>query len=91
MLDDCSKERCELLAEYIIGKRCTVRYAASVFGVSKSTVHKDITEKLEKINPMLCREVGEILKVNKSERHIRGGLATKEKFSKMKGCGKIQG
>lgn len=86
MLDESSKERCELLAEYIIGKRCTVRYAAKIFGVSKSTVHKDITEKLERIDPVLCREVREILKINKSERHIRGGLATKEKFTKMKKC-----
>lgn len=84
MLDETSRERCEILAEYIIENRCTVRYAASVFGISKSTVHKDVTEKLERINREKYGRVKEILNINKNERHIRGGLATKEKYLKLK-------
>ncbi len=77
-------ERCQLLGKYIIKTGATVRAAAAAFGISKSTVHKDITEKLEKINPSLYRLVKEVLDKNKSERHIRGGEATKEKYKKLK-------
>lgn len=80
-------ERAVRLAEYITENRATVRAAAKRFGVSKSTVHKDITERLEEINPALCREVRELLELNKAERHIRGGLATKEKFEKRRAHG----
>ena len=59
-----------------------MRGAARKFGISKSTVHKDVTERLEKINPMLAKEVREILDENKAERHIRGGMATKMKYMK---------
>ncbi len=68
------------LAQYMIEHRATVRQTASVFGVSKSTVHKDLTEKLPAINHLLASQVREVLDVNKSERHIRGGMATKDKY-----------
>lgn len=67
------------LGEYIVEHKATVRSAAKVFGVSKSTVHKDVTERLSKINPALAKEVNKVLTVNKQERHIRGGMATKRK------------
>lgn len=78
------KERCEILADYIIKNKCTVRAAASSFGVSKSTVHKDITKRLRNINYGKYSEVKEIIDINKSERHIRGGLATKKKYESIK-------
>lgn len=74
------EERAINLAQYIIDTKDTVRGAAKKFCVSKSTVHKDITERLEKINPILSKEVREILDENKAERHIRGGMATKLKY-----------
>ena len=79
------EERAERLALYIIENRTTVRAAAAKFGISKSTVHKDVTERLEKINASLAAETRKVLDVNKSERHIRGGLATKEKYLHMHG------
>ena len=78
------KERCEILAEYMIERGATVRAAAYAFSVSKSTVHKDITEKLEKIDPDLYDRVRVILEKNKSERHLRGGEATRVKYLKEK-------
>ena len=74
------EERAVELAEYIIENRATVRAAAKRFGVSKSTVHKDLSERLERINPALHQEVKEVLEFNKAERHIRGGLATRKKY-----------
>ncbi|CAH2211862.1 sporulation transcriptional regulator SpoIIID [Tepidibacter aestuarii] len=74
------EERTVTIAKYIIEKRTTVRETAKKFGVSKSTVHKDITERLESINPVLAEEVKNVLDKNKSERHIRGGMATKLKY-----------
>lgn len=68
------------VANYITETKCTVRVAAKHFGVSKSTVHKDVTERLEKINSRLAGEVRKILDENKSERHLRGGMATKKKY-----------
>jgi len=68
------------VAGYIIDYNATVRQAAKQFGISKSTVHKDITERLEQINPSLAAEARKILDLNKAERHIRGGLATREKY-----------
>ena len=76
------EERAISLARYIIDSKDTVRGAAKKFCISKSTVHKDVTERLEKINPMLAKEVREILDENKAERHIRGGMATKMKYMK---------
>ena len=74
------EERAERLALYIIENRTTVRAAAAKFGISKSTVHKDVTDRLEHINPTLAAQARIVLDVNKSERHIRGGLATREKY-----------
>ena len=68
------------LAVYIIENRATVRSAARQFGISKSTVHKDLIERLEKVNPGLYRQVRQLLDINKSERHIRGGMATRRKY-----------
>ena len=68
------------IADYIVETGATVRAAASVFGVSKSTVHKDITERLRQINKVLGVQVAAVLETNKDERHIRGGMATKEKY-----------
>ena len=78
------EERAINLAHYIIDSKDTVRGAAKKFGVSKSTVHKDLSERIVKINPALAHEVRLILDENKAERHIRGGLATKAKYSHMK-------
>ncbi|MBQ3413938.1 MAG: sporulation transcriptional regulator SpoIIID [Clostridia bacterium] len=78
------EERAVNLAHYIIDSKDTVRGTAKKFGISKSTVHKDVSERLRKINPSLAREVREILDENKAERHIRGGMATKLKYSHMK-------
>ena len=72
--------RCERIGEYIIKKTATVRDAAKKFGVSKSTVHKDVTEKLKSVNPNLYKSVREVIEKNKAERHLRGGAATREKY-----------
>lgn len=69
-----------MVANFIINSNATVRETAKMFGISKSTVHKDVTERLLKFNPNLANEAKRILEINKSERHIRGGLATKEKY-----------
>lgn len=68
------------IANYIIENKCTVRKAASQFGISKSTVHKDVSDRLKYANMNLYNQVKEVLEINKSERHIRGGLATKRKY-----------
>ena len=75
-----SKERCVTLATYLVENKATVRAVASKFGVSKSTVHKDITLVLFKVNKPLYAEVRKVLELNKQERHIRGGEATKKKY-----------
>lgn len=74
------EERAVILGEMITGSGCTVRAAARRFGVSKSTVHKDVTERLKKIAPGLWAEVKKVLDINKAERHVRGGEATKRKY-----------
>ena len=74
------EERTIELAHYIIENKVTVRAAAKKFGISKSTVHKDITERLQKINPSMASEAKKILDENKSQRHIRGGIATRNKY-----------
>ena len=79
-MKDYIEERVLELARYIIETNSTVRAAASKFRVSKSTVHKDVTERLLEINPALAHEVKEVLENNKAERHLRGGMATKEKY-----------
>ncbi len=78
------EERTILTAEYIIENKATVRSAAKEFGVSKSTVHKDVSERLKHLNPYLYSEVKAVLEKNKQERHIRGGEATKEKYAKLR-------
>jgi len=80
MINIYGKERCEVIAEYVIESGATVRCAAQCFGISKSTVHKDLSQKLKYINPILYNDVKEILELNKSERHIRGGEATRKKY-----------
>ena len=80
-MKDYIEERAVEVAYYIIETKATVRQAAKKFGISKSTVHKDVTERLLRINPSLAAKARKILDVNKSERHIRGGMATKEKYS----------
>ena len=83
-MKDYIEERASILANYIIDNNATVRKAAGVFHISKSTVHKDVTERLILLNPKLATDVGKILQENKSERHIRGGQATKEKYLREK-------
>ncbi len=78
------EERAVMLARYIIDTKDTVRGAAKQFGISKSTVHKDISQRLSRINMQLFEEVRKILDLNKAERHIRGGMATKLKYSEQK-------
>ncbi len=76
------RERCELFASYMIDNDATVRQTAHFFGISKSTVHKDIVCKLKYINPAMYKRVKKVLDKNKAERHIRGGEATKRKYLK---------
>ena len=79
-MKDYIEERAINIANYIIESNATVRQTAREFGVSKSTVHKDCVERLVMINPSLAAEVRKVLNANKAERHIRGGMATKEKY-----------
>ena len=79
-MKDYIEERAVEIAYYIIENKATVRQTAVAFGVSKSTIHKDCTDRLEQINPTLAQSVRKVLDVNKQERHIRGGLATREKY-----------
>ena len=81
-MSSIGKERSEQLAEYVIESGSTVRKCAFLFGISKSTVHKDLAYKLKEINPGLYEQVKEILDKNKSERHLRGGEATRKKYLK---------
>ena len=85
MIELYGRERCEVLAEYVIENNSTVRACASRFGISKSTVHKDLSSKLKAINKNLYSDVKLVLEQNKSERHIRGGEATRIKYLKKKG------
>jgi putative DeoR family transcriptional regulator (stage III sporulation protein D) len=84
-LKDYIEERVLEVAKYIIGSKATIRKTAKVFGVSKSTIHKDMTERLPKINPQIAMEAKIILDYNKAERHIRGGKATKMKYKAIEG------
>ena len=77
-----SNSRAICLGEYIYKTGATVRAAAKVYGISKSTVHKDVTERLEEIDYNLYLKVRDVLEKNKEERHIRGGEATKQKYKK---------
>lgn len=82
-MKDYIEERAVEIANFIIQEKATVRQTAKKFGVSKSTVHKDVTDRLLQVNPELASQARKVLDVNKSERHIRGGLATKEKYLHM--------
>lgn len=86
-MKDYIEERVLELAHYILENKSTVRFAAKKYNISKSTVHKDITERLLELNPPLAKEVQLVLDKNKAERHIRGGLATREKYLHLS-CGK---
>ena len=81
MIYNSTRERCTLLAEHLIETKCTIRQAAAYFSISKSTVHKDISMRLRYIDQDLYTQAKEILETNKSERHLRGGEATKRKYS----------
>ena len=82
-MKDYIEERVLGIADYIIENGATGRDAAKKFRISKSTVHKDVTERLQSISPVLASEVRKVLDLNKQERHIRGGLATREKYLHM--------
>ena len=89
-MNDIFRDRSELLADYVLETGATVRAAAIHFGISKSTVHKDLTQKLKYTNQTLYNRVKEILEINKSERHLRGGEATRRKYliQRIKRCEK---
>lgn len=74
------EQRAVELGEYIIESKATVRKTAKKFGISKSTVHKDVSERLKYVNPQLYKEVKNVLEINKAQRHIRGGMATRKKY-----------
>ena len=80
-----ANERCMLLGTYLVENNMTVRSVAKKFGISKSTVHKDVTVTLKKVNKALYGQVKQVLNKNKQERHLRGGEATKKKYEKMYG------
>lgn len=80
---EMDQERCVTLGQYIVENNATVRAAAKQFGISKSTVHQDITARLEKVNKQLHDEVKAVLDRNKQERHLRGGQATKKKYAEL--------
>ncbi len=79
-MKEATEDRAKLLGEYILNTGATVRATAKVFKISKSTVHKDVTERLKKENYALYKQVRRVLEVNKKERHIRGGMATRKKY-----------
>lgn len=81
-MDSTIEQRACELAVYIIENGATVRSAAKHFGISKSTVHKDLSQRLPQCNKFLYRQVRPVLELNKAQRHIRGGLATREKYRK---------
>ena len=85
MIELFGKERAEAFAQYVIETGATVRQTAAYFGISKSTVHKDLSKRLKYVNKSLYLQVKDILELNKSERHIRGGEATKRKYLGKKG------
>ncbi|MDO4269300.1 MAG: sporulation transcriptional regulator SpoIIID [Eubacteriales bacterium] len=82
------EERAIRLAQYMVDEKATVRQTAARFGISKSTVHKDITTRLKKLNAVLYERVQQVLRTNKNERHIRGGMATREKYRTKAGNGR---
>lgn len=89
--DWTQRERCVVLGEYLLEHSATVRQAAQVFGISKSTVHKDVTERLRHVNNALWQQVQELLTKNKQERHLRGGEATRKKYTACRHTGDADG
>lgn len=83
-MKDVLTERVKSVARYIINNKCTIRAAAKNFGISKSTVHKDVTERLGYIDISMYRQIKKLMEINKSERHIRGGEATRRKYADRK-------
>lgn len=83
-MKDYIRERVKEVANYIYETKATVRQTAKIYGVSKSTIHKDVTERLNKVDPEMAKKVKNVLEYNKSERHIRGGEATRKKYQQMK-------
>ena len=83
MYISAGKERCVILASYLVENNSTVRGVAAHFGISKSTVHKDVTQNLKRVNKPLYYQVKRVLGVNKQERHIRGGEATRRKYQNL--------
>ncbi len=81
-MKDITEQRAIELGEYIVTNKATVRSTAQKFGISKSTVHMDVAKRLPKVSPALYKDVRAVLDINKAERHLRGGMATKEKYSK---------
>jgi len=79
-----NKERCVIIATYLIENKATVRAVAAHFGISKSTVHKDVTQTLKRVNKTLYYQAKQILAINKQERHLRGGEATRQKYINIK-------
>ena len=86
--DWSGRARCGVLGEYLVEKQTTVRQAAAVFGISKSTVHKDVTQTLRFVNRTLWAQVQQLLQHNKEERHLRGGEATRIKYHELHGHAK---
>ncbi len=84
-MKDYIEDRVLEVAKYIIESKATIRRTAKVFGVSKSTIHKDMTERLPALNPLIASKAKTILDINKAERHIRGGMATKLKYKAVEG------
>ena len=84
-MKDYIEDRVLEVAKYIIESKATIRRTAKVFGVSKSTIHKDMTERLPTLNPQIASEAKTILDLNKAERHIRGGMATRLKYKAIEG------
>lgn len=82
-MQDYIRKRVLEISDYIMETKATVRQAANVFGVSKSTVHKDMTERLPAVNKRVATKIKDILEYNKSERHLRGGEATRKKYQEM--------
>lgn len=80
VLKNYIEERTMEIANYIVERNATVRQTAKQFGISKSTVHKDVSQRIVQLSPTLAEQVRQVLDRNKSERHIRGGLATREKY-----------
>ena len=83
-MNQASEERAVTLGKYIVNTGATVRVCAKKYGISKSTVHKDVSDRLKFVDPALYSDVKTILEKNKAERHIRGGIATKNKYKKLR-------